>query len=314
MAARSLRSAACLPVHLHDQTGAPPPPHEACGNIPVARPQGTGQAGTKSDGAAAHTPRPNADTGCEDDAGKPSIERAAGLGAPQDEAGAVGPAGPPKARRDGQVVVLQTRKLAQAAQVCNSDRKADISDRAVPQHRCLQRMSCFRPRCASPTCACLFLQVTTDAVELVMAVLGRVAPHAAMPLGGTMASVKVACYKRPPAEVAAEEPVFAAVMAEGRGRNGTFSACMQRVARTAGVAPDAVQDALQRLAGRSEVHFEATGDASMAVRVCDEDPVWDGGVTGIARHVFERLDGVQAAAVRLCTWRSGGCRKGAAYI
>lgn len=149
--------------------------------------------------------------------------------------------------------------------------------------------------------------MTTDAVELVMAVLGRVAPRAAAPLGGTMASVKVACYKRPPAEVAEEEPVFAAVMAEGRARNGTFSACMQRVARAAGVAPDAVQDALQRLAGRSEVHFEATGDASMAVRVCEEDPVWEGGVAGIARRVFERLEAVQAAAVWLSPRHLRGC-------
>lgn len=142
------------------------------------------------------------------------------------------------------------------------------------------------------------MQVTAEAVELVLAVLGRVAPHAAAPLGGTMASVKVACYKRRPEEVAEEEPVFAALMAVGRARNGTFSASMQAVAREAGVAPDAVQDALQRLAGRGEVHFEAAGDKSMAVRVREDDPMWDGGVSVIARRVFERLLGIQAAAVR----------------
>lgn len=143
------------------------------------------------------------------------------------------------------------------------------------------------------------MQVTTDAVELVLAVLGRAAPRAALPLGSTMANVKVACYKRQPEEVAADEPVFAALMAAGRRRNGTFSASMQAVARAAGVAPDAVQDTLQRLAGRGEVHFEASGDSSVAVRVREDDPAWHGGTAGIARRVFERLEGIQRATVLL---------------
>eukprot|EP00892_Ulva_mutabilis_P003964 jgi/Ulvmu1/193/UM001_0197.1 len=140
-------------------------------------------------------------------------------------------------------------------------------------------------------------QVTTEAVELVLAVLGRVAPHAAMPLGGTMATLKVACYKQKPEAVAAEEPVFASVMAVGRVRNGLYTASTQAVARHAGVAPDGVQDALQRLAGRGEVHFEASGDMSVAVMVQEDDPVWDGGAAGLARGVFERLQGIQLAVV-----------------
>lgn len=143
------------------------------------------------------------------------------------------------------------------------------------------------------------MQVTTEAVELVLAVLGRVAPAAALPLGGAKATLKVACYKRQPEEVAAEEPVFAAVMAVGRVRNGLYTASTQAVARAAGVAPDAVQDALQQLAGRGEVHFEASGDASVAVRVQEDDPVWDGGAASLARSVFERLQGIQTAVVRL---------------
>lgn len=88
---------------------------------------------------------------------------------------------------------------------------------------------------------------------------------------------------------------------------------MQDVARTAHVAPDAVEDLLQRLAAKGEVHLEGKRDFSVALWVDPDSDVWQGiaeqqqagaggtdVVTGdLARDVLASMNSLQNTLVRL---------------
>lgn len=85
---------------------------------------------------------------------------------------------------------------------------------------------------------------------------------------------------------------------------------MQDVARAAHVVPDAVEDLLQRLAAKGEVHLEGKRDFSVALWVDPESDVWQGmaeqqpGAEGaametgaLAREVLARMNNLQNTLV-----------------
>lgn len=84
----------------------------------------------------------------------------------------------------------------------------------------------------------------------------------------------------------------------------------QDVARAAHVAPDAVEDLLQRLAAKGEVHLEGKRDFSVALWVDLEAGVWQGisgqaqpvgkaeETSSLARNVLAQMSSLQSTMVR----------------
>lgn len=152
-----------------------------------------------------------------------------------------------------------------------------------------------------------------DAIDFILVLMSKVAPSYISLHGTTMPSFKVGFYKQTAQELAAQEPVIAALVAAGRERGGVYSATMQAVAKVALQPPDAVQHALQRLAGAGHVHLEAGREQAIAVSVRDEAPA------GLAKDVHMRLQRLQQLSVRpmkyigqalcsRCGWQDGTSR------
>jgi hypothetical protein len=136
---------------------------------------------------------------------------------------------------------------------------------------------------------------TQDSADFLLALLATCAPGHIRLLGSTMHSFKIGFYKHSAAELAADEPVIAALVATGHERGGLFTGRMEAVARRAGVPPDAVQHALQRLAAKGQVHLEAGQEQAAAIAVAGRPAA---GVRALAKVVHARLAALQQRMVR----------------
>jgi hypothetical protein len=135
---------------------------------------------------------------------------------------------------------------------------------------------------------------TQECIDFLLSMLADLLPGQVTLLGPTMPSFKLSFYKQTATQLAAAEPVIAALVATGRERKGVYAGRMEAIAHAAAITPDGVQHVLQRLAAAGHVHLDASREPAVALWLKGRPE----GLPAVARTLHGRLCRLQQQMVR----------------